>query len=403
MNGVSVARGGSVALAPPRGRLTGIDVARGVAVLGMYATHFGPVPREGVAAFFDLFSGRSTALFAVLAGVSIALMAGGDRPKTGSDRRTVAARLAVRAPLLLLLGLLLLELGTGYEMILTYYGVCFLFAIPLLRLPGRQLAVLAVLAATVLPVLSHVLRAMVAPRDLLFNLPDVRLEMFTSLGGISEATGILLLTGTYPAAGLMAFVLAGMAIGRLDLRAHQVRRVLLFGGAGLAAAAYLVSWLGSELLGGSQAVYRSLEAPAAAAGLRPEEYFAAGEWMLFGTTPTTSPAYLLVSRGHSFTPVDLLGCIGVALAVIGGCLLLAERLGGWLRPLRDVGSLALTAYAGHFLVIWLLWRDQSVFSLRSLAGFTGGALLFAVLWRTWFRRGPLEWLLHRASACAVAR
>ena len=71
-----------------RPRLAGVDAARAVALVGMMATHLEPLEDEagrptpvGV-----LFDGRASALFAVLAGVSIALMTGGVSPRRGPAR-----------------------------------------------------------------------------------------------------------------------------------------------------------------------------------------------------------------------------------------------------------------------------------------------------------------------------
>lgn len=71
-------------------RLSGIDVARGLAVFGMIGVHV------GVSATFDLadpltwttlVSGRSSILFAVVAGVSVGIAAGagGSPPGRTSD------------------------------------------------------------------------------------------------------------------------------------------------------------------------------------------------------------------------------------------------------------------------------------------------------------------------------
>ena len=61
-----------------QGRLVGIDVARCLALLGMVSTHvLVPVTDEGEIAWAqDLAGGRAAALFAVLAGVSLALLSG---------------------------------------------------------------------------------------------------------------------------------------------------------------------------------------------------------------------------------------------------------------------------------------------------------------------------------------
>ena len=66
-------------------RIVGIDVARGLAVLGMMTAHVGPddhgpIPPGG---FAQLADGRPAALFVVLAGLSLALLSGSTNPEIG--------------------------------------------------------------------------------------------------------------------------------------------------------------------------------------------------------------------------------------------------------------------------------------------------------------------------------
>ncbi|OZM75153.1 hypothetical protein CFN78_03035 [Amycolatopsis antarctica] len=379
-------------------RLSGVDVARGVAVLGMYASHLGPNPLEGwLGTAFLPFEGRSAALFAVLAGVSIALMSGGREPRSGIDRTRVSMRLALRAPFLLAFGLALTWLDTSYLVILAYYGACFVLVIPFLRLGVRGLAGLAVGTAIAFPLTSFWIRAEIAPRDLLLLWPDIRPEMFADGTGLDGFLLALLVTGTFPALNLMTYIFAGMAIGRLDLTSSPVCRRLLAGGAALAALAYTASWAATDLLGGREAIEATLAGQAAAAGMSPAEYFTTHAMSIHGTPPTTTLAYELVATPHSYTPFDFLGCIGVAAAVIGGCQLLAARLPRATRPLADLGSVILSAYVLHFVAIWIIWRDDPSFGVGNFLWFAVAALVAAVLWKRWASRGPFEGFLHVVS------
>lgn len=379
-------------------RLTGIDVARGVAVLGMYGAHIGPNPFEGwLGEVFGLFEGRSAALFAVLAGVSIALMSGGRNPKRGSDSARVALRLASRAPLLLLFGLLLNALNTSYLVILPYYGACFLLVIPLLRLRQRALAAMVGVGAVVLPLVSFVVRADLAPRDLWTVWPDFRFELFADGAGLGEVLFVLLISGTFPALTLMVYLFAGMAIGRLDLSSGVVCTRLVTWGSALAVAAYGTSWLAMQVLGGQEAVERAVEPLATAEGMEAAEFFARNASHIHGTPPTTTWAYELVSVSHASTPFDLLGCVGVAAAVIGGCQLIAARFPRAVRPLADLGSVILSAYMLHFVAIWLIWGPVPSFGIVNVLWFSIVAIVGAVAWKRWIGRGPFEWLLHVVS------
>src|SRR5699024_10763774 len=58
----------------PRGRLVGLDVARGIALLAMMVTHIFALGDEtGMPTWAAAFAGRASALFAVLAGCSLVL------------------------------------------------------------------------------------------------------------------------------------------------------------------------------------------------------------------------------------------------------------------------------------------------------------------------------------------
>ena len=93
------------------GRIVGIDVARGVALIAMAATHMLLVvdsDDRSLTAVGWLFAGRASALFAVLAGVSLAIVTGGVAPVAPArDRRRARVTIAVRAALIALLGLVL--------------------------------------------------------------------------------------------------------------------------------------------------------------------------------------------------------------------------------------------------------------------------------------------------------
>src|SRR5687768_2732122 len=98
-------------------RVPGVDVARGVALLGMVAVHVLPAEADdGSPTLVDtIASGRSAALFAVLAGVGLGL-AYGRRPGARA-----AGAVAVRAILIGALGLALALVDSGVAVILSYY------------------------------------------------------------------------------------------------------------------------------------------------------------------------------------------------------------------------------------------------------------------------------------------
>lgn len=73
----------------PQKRLRGVDVARGIAFIGMVVIHTLPSYDRSTGeptAAWSIFSGNASALFALLAGVSLAFMTGGSNPYQGDKR-----------------------------------------------------------------------------------------------------------------------------------------------------------------------------------------------------------------------------------------------------------------------------------------------------------------------------
>jgi uncharacterized membrane protein len=365
------------------GRLAGVDVARGVALLGMASVHVFPSGRDdgGTHPAHLLAAGRSAALFALLAGVGIALHTGGRLPLRGTARARRSAALVVRAALVGLAGLLLALLDTGVAVILAYYAVLFVVALPLLGLGPRRLATLAVSVALVAPLLSMALRD---------GLPAAPGRSPTPRSLVEDPVGLLqtlVLTGYYPVLGWTAYLCAGLAVGRLALSSPRVAALLLAGGAVLAAAASGASALLLGPLGG----YEQIAAGADLGGRPVEDVVGSAQ---FGNVPTTTPWWLATDAAHSTTPPDLLHTTGTALLVLGTGLLIAPRARRLLAPLAAIGSMPLSMYSLHLVVLALVEdADPLPFWLAQ----AGGGLALAWLWRRYVGRGPLEQLVGLAT------
>ncbi|HEY6796950.1 MAG TPA: DUF418 domain-containing protein, partial [Kineosporiaceae bacterium] len=76
----------------------------------------------------------------------------------------------------------------------------------------------------------------------------------------------------------------------------------------------------------------------------------------------------------------------------------------WLRlrrpagPVIAVGTMSLTLYVAHVAAYALL--PKPITTWGPLAGFVAGAIVFATVWSRFFRRGPLEYLMHQATRAA---
>ncbi|SOE03176.1 heparan-alpha-glucosaminide N-acetyltransferase domain-containing protein [Blastococcus haudaquaticus] len=351
-------------------RIGGLDLARGLAVLGMFGAHLdiGTELTRHPSTWAAVVDGRSSILFATLAGVSIALLSGRTRPADGVDLVRARLRITVRAAWVFAIGAVLEWLDTFVAIILGVYAVLFVLALPFLRWPPRRLFLAAGAVAVAGPPLNVLLGQGLSVAD-----------------AESHYVAELLVTGSYPAMLWLAFLLVGLAVGRLDLTSAGVRARLAGAGAGAAVLGYAGGWTSN----------RAVADGAPSGG--PSAGFASplGSW---------EAAWLTGAEPHSGTTSELVGSGGFAVLVIAGCLVLADRLPLLTAPLRAVGALALSVYTAQIVVLWALLAVEPdrprgvavwlVFTVSALAG--------AAVWRWKLGRGPLERLLTWSSSRAAA-
>ena len=330
---------------PTRRRIDGVDLARGLAIIGMITVHVAP-PLAGDAGWYSLPYGQASTLFALVAGIGIELSS--RRGPTAEHR----ARLVWRALWLLPVGIGLSLLGTPVAVILQYYALWFLLAGPVLRLGTRALAALTATGLLVGP-------------TLLVWAQVTRPEWFVSSGGNVGGRGAwlgefgdVLLTGYYPTVSWVWVVYAGMLVGRLDLRSDRVALWLLGAGVTVAAVTYRLAALardGADL----------------------------GRWQSW-----------LDTTGHSDTPPEMLATLGVAVAVMAICLLLGRYLRPPVAPGVALGKFALTVYVGHIIVYGFarsaFYNDTVAGGVTTTLWISGVSAVVAMLWLTVLPRGPLE-------------
>lgn len=417
-------------------------------MLGMFGAHV------GVSELFDwgqpqtwldLVNGRSSILFALLAGISISLLSGRTQPLDGLPLMQARVRILIRAALIFAIGGLLQDLYV-VAVILPVYAVLFVIAIPFLRWRSRRLFIAAGITAVVAPVVVAVIKTYVT----------LEVDDFATL----------MIFGVFPGVIFMAFLFAGMAIGRLDLTRLRVQLQLLAIGIALASVAYTAGVVGSAVVfpveaaspqsgsstsaaepapagqaeSGEEAATEGKAAKEKAAKEKagegasapdsPDEVAASpdaagkgaadkgaadkgavaedaadgGEGDGGDTAPVEVPTldlsgFVLVDP-HSGTPLEIIGSGGFGMGVIAICLLAARRRAiRWvLYPLACVGAMALTAYSLHIGVMFAL-SDYTLGHVDNwpLLWFVLGALIGCTLWTTFLGRGPFERLLSGVS------
>lgn len=338
-------------------RVAGVDFARGLAVLGMLAAHLISVPAfewADASTWAGVVSGRSSILFATLAGVSIGLVTGGTQPLQGEKLRVARGRLVVRAGAIWMLGFLLIATGVPVYVILPAYAILFLLMLPLLRLEPRWLFLLAAGLAVIMPAVQ-------------FGVASSSFWQTNAGELLDVAVG-----GHYPVLVWSAFVVTGLGIARTGFTTIRSACVLLLAGAACSVVGYA---LGAAI---------------------PVD----GVWW----------APILSAQPHASGIGEVLGSGGFAIAAIGLCVLACKTPLTWLvLPLRAVGSMPLTAYTAQ-LVAWVAaalalgLEAGDLYGFRALEPFWPFAvwtIIGCTAWALLVGRGPLEWGIGAVARAVV--
>lgn len=401
---------------PPR--IVGLDIARGIAVLGMIAAH-----TAEIAGAFEwtqpetwsaLANGRPSILFALLAGISIALMTGRSDGPDRSRLGLVRMQLVGRGIMIFAIGLVLELLGTNVAVILTFYGAIYVIATLFVAARVRTLLIWAAALALAGPALQAGLMSLL------------------QFGG---GQGVMfLMQGTYSVVVWTALMVAGLALGRLDLTRRKVAAIALAIGVALSTIGYSLGSLWEGEAGGSEPSYSDSSVSYAApdwipgedidlSGLACEDYgdgyiscyppdfyddqvwessepsapVGVNGWGDYlGTVESNDPlgsmwGAFASSSPHSGGTMEILGSGGLALALVSLLLLVGRWLRFVLLPVAAVGMMPLTAYSAHIVVIWAMsgpggWYSEPAF----FWWLAGGVLVGCTAWALLVGRGPLE-------------
>ncbi len=299
-----------------------------------------------------IVDGRSSILFATLAGISLGLMTGGASPLPVGARRDRVASILLRALMLFVLGVLLQTLGSEIAVILDYYGIMFALLVPLLFAPRLLLIVIAAVMATVMPWIA------------------AAVDDEAPLSVVEDIAHYYLLTGYYPVLLWLPFLLVGLAFARSDTTNRRTQQWMIGLGGTAAVAGY-----------GAAAVLPGVSAEA-----------------------------------HSGSVAELVGSGGFAIGLIGLALLFTARmressaLARAVSPLAATGSMALTVYTAQIIVLSVAawFRDFAPGSIEYpgwplLISMTAITVAAAWTWRRYIGQGPLEWVMARLTGSRPMR
>lgn len=444
-------RGFSARILGGEKRIPALDVARGIAIVGMFMAHMLTLQVTFPENLVGISHGRSAALFAFLAGISLSIIAGRDNVPTGTKLLQVRMRVIIRALLLLVTVSVLTFFNTGIQLILGFYAGWFLFSLPFLHWPARRLLILAGGLIVVGIPLSAVATELLTAYGLDF-------------GGYDSAVYIYLMSGVYGGMGFMAYIFAGLALGRLGFaltpeKARKLAKKTLAVGALL----LLIGTGGGTLIDSirlghpSQAVFDTEGDIANFGSSSPDPSSSSkGSGTIGGSLsdaskpPSTPPVFppsagdlagkpipdycfcddpassmtgpkgkpgktnpvpndvpylldwnfwytnLIDPTPHSNSLLEATGNLGFSMVIVSLLILGGRKLALVLFPLAAMGSMALTIYSAH--VIWFAASNLGRWPmLPSFLIMLGVFAVFACVWRLIAGRGPLERLLHWAS------
>ncbi len=286
-----------------------------------------------------LFIGFPSALFAVLAGVSLSIMSTRGVREGGTALASSRHALMVRGALLIVIHQLIDPFSGDISVVLQAFGICYIALACVPRWTNRALAVLLLWLAVASAVVHAVSFMTVLPP---------------------------FLVAPYPAVTWAAYMVVGVLVHRL-LVVASVPAQAMVAAAGLLAAVtgtYL-----SDVVNIDSAFQGSRDRLLLLALINPET--------------------------HTGSFVDLVSATGGALVVIS-LSLIAGRAGRWLYPLQAMGSMSLTVYVVHVLTAGAVLTASGPTHFPVLAvGTVLGSMAVAMIIRTRFNHGPLEWAVRR--------
>jgi uncharacterized membrane protein YeiB len=326
------------------GRLEGLDLARGLAVVSMLVAHLSPVGGPA-----NLSENLTAPLFAVVIGTSMGVRLG--RRPVGPGAFVLDN--VLRGLVLVVLGVALQALYAQIDVVLPYLGVLVIVLAPL---------ALAVHRAPVVTVGLAVAGAVLSP----IVMERAREQLATRPPGPTATTVVEWLAAghSYRLGSLLPMALGGLALAAVLPRAGEPPRA--YG----VAAVLLGSSLAAYLLG-----YASEEGARAYSGTTAE---IVGATLLAAGTVVVAFLVVEVARAPGTRPV------------------VAGVLARLLPPVLATGRLALTAYTVQVLLL------AGLGLLRGGAPDDGWAMLAAALvvvlgtcraLDRWWGTGPLEWAL----------
>lgn len=355
-------------------RIIGFDLARAYAIFGMFIVNFNfsfgsiMAPTDNVGRFLNIFTGNSTAIFIICAGMGVSLMT--NRNDCNEEEKArLKSIILKRSWFLFALGLLLYNWWSGD--ILHFYGGYMHFAAFLLFVPKRYYLGIAISVIAVFHVLLFIIPINTGWDFTTFNYND-----FWKPLGFLRNTFYNGWNSMFP---WVSYFLVGMWLGRLNWTDKLTRRNIFICG-------FIIFIL-----------FQALRV------LAKHDYF-----------NTFWSEYIMAEYFPPYLPFIML-TMGFAFMVIPVCMHIGEKYStnSFILALQKTGQMTLSHYVIHLTLGMILMafltnkhytgllEDEkptlAIYILVYSILFFIFSILFSVFWTKKFKHGPLETLMRKIS------
>jgi len=355
-------------------RIIGFDLARAYAIFGMYIVNFNMVfghynDQTFTGKFLSLFSGNSSTVFVILAGMGIALMT--NRSEYSISEKVNLRNTILKRALFLFVGGLLLNFVWPAD-ILHFYG-CYMFLAAFFIFLNRKIFLwLATLSILVFHILIFII-----PYETGWNLEKLQYNDFYTLNGFIRNTFYNGWNSIFP---WIAYFLLGLFLGRLDWTQIKVQRKMFFTGLSLYLTINIIQIISQQI-----------------------------------SISTQLKEFINADYLPPFLPF-ILSTFGFGLMLISGFMYLGIKVGECkiAKTFAATGQMTLTHYVSHVTIGMILF---SVFTGKNLSEDVSQmqatspiyVLLFSIvyfvisyhfsrLWTIKHKNGPLETLMRKLSS-----
>ncbi|MGV0439723.1 heparan-alpha-glucosaminide N-acetyltransferase domain-containing protein [Corynebacterium mastitidis] len=355
-------------------RLLGLDMARGIAIIGMVMAHTLEVPEKisltDIHSWEAISVGRPAIMFALISGISVSIATRKYDQKDLNGKNEIKLSLVYRGIFIFSLGLFLEILGSGLSIILSMYGALYLLAICLIGVKSRDIAIYSIITAVFGPVFFAII-------------------LHLSPGAEGEGIAFLF-QGTYSFIVWSSLMMLGMLIGRIDLHSSRNLVTLFIFGFTISVIGYTIGTIYDsreylQIKSGEKFGFKGKGA----------EFYGKDSEIGSDIIGNIQHAFLS-ARPHSGSTMEIIGSGGFAICIVSACILICFYSRKFFIPLATIGMMPLTSYFIH-VTTFTIYQGKGGWS-PSFELFFYSIMLILIVSSIFFsirKKGPLE------SLCAL--